>query len=114
MQPQKNNWYRLISGSYNSIVYCAELPSGELALFEGHKPALAVSDLTPAEQLIPVTAVDTDKYLADRTDFAQLVEFARSMLNNGKLAELPFEASMVQNILNKRASAYSDTHQSIA
>lgn len=113
MQPQKNTWYRLISGTYNSIVYCAELASGELALFDSDKPALAVSDLTDSEQLIPVTCIDTDKYLADRTDFAQLVEFARTMLNNGKLADLPFEQSMVQTLLNKRASAYSDTHQSI-
>jgi len=113
MQAQKGALYRLIMGSYISIVYCAESPSGELALYEGNKPALAVSDMTPDDQLVPLTAIDTDKYLADRTDFAQLVEFARSMLNTGKLDDLPFEASMVQNILNKRASAYSDTHQSI-
>lgn len=113
---QLNSWYRLTTeaGDISIVYHCVNPTTGATGFASAVPgvPFIEMDELISSDRLEPVEIVPTEKYQAERTDHAQLVLVAgRLVASNVEVP--PSDKAIIQGVLNRRAAAFSDTHQAL-
>jgi hypothetical protein len=112
-----NSWYRLTTetGEISIVYYCVN-PHTQAKGFASAVPGVPFieeGELISTDRIEAIAMVPADKYQAERTEFALLVQASGRLITNENIQAHPSDVVIIQGVLNRRAQAFSDTHQSL-